>query len=76
MLPFIKALEGLTGVLGCTFAALCRHWRRAVRFQGYGSLVRSRTLAASPAFTRLGMGAPGVGRLNGRPRPSVFPLGL
>ena len=70
-------MGGHTGAFGRTFATLCRLWRRVVRSQGKGC-VNSAFFPwrLPPRLRDWGLGAPGVGWLNGQPRPAVFPLGL
>ena len=77
MLPYINALGGHTGTFGCTFAALGRLWRRAVRVQGVSSYILALAPWRLPPRLRdRGWGRPvGVG-LMVNPRTTVFPFGL
>ena len=59
--------------LRCTLPSLAACGPRSRRVELY---IGSRALAASPTFTCSGLGAPGVGWLNGQPRPTVLPFGL
>ena len=59
--------------LRCTLPSLAACGPRSRRLE---LRIGSCALAASLTFTCPGLGAPGVGWLNGQPRPSVFPFGL